>query len=153
MVLLTQTTIDYLASTERVRSSNAGAVMLFLGTVREITQGRRTVALDYEAYPEMALAMMQSLEDEARARWPIVGLEIIHRLGRLQLGDISISIALSTPHRAEAFEAGQFLIDEFKQRVPIWKKENWADGSTAWVHPEKGSISQSSSCNFLQESQ
>lgn len=134
MVRLTHEPIDYLASTEAVRSHAAGAVVLFLGTVREMTAGRQTTALDYDAYPEMALRKMQELIDTARSRWPIVAAEIIHRLGHLELGDISISIAVSCPHRREAFAAGQFLIDEFKQVVPIWKKENWSDGTTEWVH-------------------
>lgn len=134
MVRLTHDPIDYFASTELVRSRSAGAVLLFLGTVREMTGDRQTLALDYDAYPEMALVQMQKLEQEARQRWPIVELEIIHRLGHLELSDISISIALSSPHRREAFAAGQFLIDEFKKVVPIWKKENWADGTTEWVH-------------------
>ncbi len=137
MIRLTHDPIDYTASTEAVRSHAAGAVMLFLGTVRELTDGRQTLALDYEAYPEMATSKMQELADEARRRWPVLALEMIHRLGRLELGDISISIALSCPHRKEAFAAGQFLIDEFKRVVPIWKKENWADGTTEWVHPEE----------------
>ncbi len=135
MIELTHEPIDHVASTERVRSSAAGAVVLFLGTVRELTHGRATMYLDYDAYPEMARKEMAALEAEARRRWPLVGLEIIHRLGRLELGDISISIAVSSPHRREAFEAGQFLIDEFKRVVPIWKREHWTDGATEWVHP------------------
>jgi molybdopterin synthase catalytic subunit len=135
MIELTHEPIDYVASTERVRSSAAGAVVLFLGTVRELTHGRATMYLDYDAYPEMARKEMATLEAEARRRWPIVGLEILHRLGRLELGDISISIAVSSPHRREAFEAGQYLIDEFKRVVPIWKREHWSDGTTEWVHP------------------
>ncbi len=146
MIRLTHDPIDYAASTEAVRTHSAGAVVLFLGTVRELTAGRQTVALDYDAYPEMALRKMQELEDEARRRWPVLHVEILHRLGRLELGDISISIALSTPHRADAFAAGRFLIDEFKQIVPVWKKENWADGSTEWVHPE-GALPNTKSLN------
>ncbi|MBI1348349.1 molybdenum cofactor biosynthesis protein MoaE [bacterium] len=134
MIQLTHEPIDYQASVERVRSHSAGAVLLFLGTVREMTQGRQTLALDYDAYPEMAKVQMQKLEAIARERWPIIELEIVHRLGHLELGDISISIAFSSPHRREAFEAGQFLIDEFKKVVPIWKQENWSDGTKEWVH-------------------
>jgi len=134
MAILTHNPIDYAASVEAVRSRAAGAVVLFLGTVREMTAGRQTLALDYDAYPEMALVQMQKLETLARERWPIIELQIIHRLGHLELGEISVSIALSCPHRAAAFEAGQFLIDEFKQVVPIWKQENWSDGTTEWVH-------------------
>ena len=135
MIQLTQEPIDHEASLARVRSHQAGAVVLFLGTVREMTAGKQTLALDYDAYPEMALRKMQELEDEARKRWPIISVEIWHRLGHLELGDVSISIALSCPHRADAFDAGRFLIDQFKIVVPIWKKENWSDGSTEWVHP------------------
>ncbi|MFO1021439.1 MAG: molybdenum cofactor biosynthesis protein MoaE [Planctomycetales bacterium] len=131
---LTDHPIDYQALTERVRTPQAGAVVLFLGTVREMTHGRQTLALDYQAYPEMALVQMRELATRARAKWPILNLAILHRLGHLELGEISIAISLSTPHRAAGFEAGQFLIDQFKLVVPIWKKENWSDGTTEWVH-------------------
>lgn len=135
MVVLTHEPIDYEAITEQVRSHAAGAVVLFLGTVREMTSGRQTLALDYEAYPEMAEAKMSELEQAAKDRWPVIESRIVHRLGRLELGEISVAIAVSCPHRQQAFEAGRFLIDEFKLVVPIWKKENWSDGSTEWVHP------------------
>jgi molybdopterin synthase catalytic subunit len=135
MIQLTNDPIDFAALTESVRSDQAGAVLLFLGTVREMTGDRRTVALDYDAYPQMAEAKMAELEAEARERWPVVHAGIVHRLGRLELGDASVAVAVSAPHRHQAFEAGRFLIDELKVRVPIWKKENWADGSTEWVHP------------------
>jgi molybdopterin synthase catalytic subunit len=135
MILLTSDVIDYHRLTEDVRSNNAGAVVVFLGTVREMTEGRRTVALDYEAFPEMATAKLQELEAEARRRWPVIEAGMVHRLGHLELGDISVAVAVSCPHRKDAFEAGRFLIDRLKELVPIWKKENWADGSTEWVHP------------------
>ncbi len=135
MFLLTDQPIDYHSLTETVRSPQSGAVVLFLGTVRELTQGRRTVALDYEGYPQMAEAKLAELEAAARARWPIERVAIVHRLGHLELGDISVAIAVSCPHRKEAFEAGQFLIDELKVQVPIWKQENWDDGTKEWIHP------------------
>ncbi len=135
MIQLTRQSIDYHALTESVRSHQSGAVVLFLGTVREMTEGRQTVALDYEAFPEMAEAKMQELINNARKKWPIDKVGIIHRLGHLELGDISVALAVSCPHRQQAFEAGKSLIDELKALVPIWKKENWADGSTEWVHP------------------
>ena len=135
MILLTSAPIDYHALTESVRSPASGAVVLFLGTVRELTAGRRTVALDYEGYPQMAEAELAKLESQARSRWPIDRVAIVHRLGRLELGEISVAIAVSCPHRKQAFEAGQFLIDELKVSVPIWKQENWDDGTTEWVHP------------------
>jgi molybdopterin synthase catalytic subunit len=138
MIRLTHEAIDFAGLTERVRSNQSGAVVLFLGTVREMTDGRRTVALDYDAYPEMARRKMEELAEQARQRWPIVNVEIVHRLGRLELGDVSVAVAVSTPHRQQAFEAARFLIDELKLVVPVWKKENWADGQTEWVHPGAG---------------
>jgi molybdopterin synthase catalytic subunit len=135
MIELTQAPIDYTGLTEQVRSNQAGAVVLFLGTVREMTDGRKTVALDYEAFPQMATAKLSELLDEARSRWPVLNAAIAHRLGRLELGDVSVAVAVSTPHRQQAFEAGKYLIDRLKEIVPIWKKENWADGTTEWVHP------------------
>ncbi len=135
MVELTHESIDYTALTERVRSTRSGAVVLFLGTVREMTGDQQTLALDYDAYPEMAVAKMEELHAEACAKWPVTAAGIIHRLGHLELGDISVAVAVSCPHRVQAFEAGRFLIDRLKEVVPIWKQENWADGSTEWVHP------------------
>ncbi len=135
MIELTHDPIDITAVTESVRSTQSGAVLVFLGTVREMTGDRQTVALDYDAYPEMALAKMSELEQEARERWPVDKLAIVHRLGHLELGDVSVIVAVSCPHRGDAFDAGKWLIDTLKVTVPVWKKENWADGSTEWVHP------------------
>lgn len=109
--------------------------MLFLGTTREMTGGRRTESLDYECYPEMARSELAALEEQARAKWPLTGCEIVHRIGHLEIGEASVAIAVSAPHRSAAFEAGKWLIDTLKQTVPIWKKENWADGNSDWVHP------------------
>ena len=136
MIEITESPIDYAALTERVRSNRAGAVCLFLGTVREITGDRRTAALDYEAYPEMARRKMEELEAEARGRWPIVEAALVHRVGHLDLGEVSVAVAVSCPHRADAFAACRHAIDRLKELVPIWKKEHWADGSTEWVHPD-----------------
>ncbi|SFI18081.1 molybdenum cofactor biosynthesis protein MoaE [Planctomicrobium piriforme] len=134
-VELTQQAIDTAQLLEFVTTPEAGAVVLFLGTVREMTGGRQTVALDYEAYPEMALAKMHELIDDASVKWPIAKAAVVHRLGHLTLGEASVAVAISTPHRGDSFAAGQYLIDELKVRVPVWKKENWADGTTEWVHP------------------
>lgn len=135
MIALTHEPIDPTAALAQVASNDAGAVVLFLGTTREFTRGRQTASLDYECYPEMAEKKLAELEAEARRRWPLVGCLIVHRLGHLELGEASIAIAVSSPHRAVAFEAGQWLIDTIKQVVPIWKQENWADGKSEWVHP------------------
>ena len=135
MIRLVHAPIDADVLLRRANSAQAGAVVLFLGTTREFTQGRQTVALDYECYPEMAERKLAELEAEARRRWPVIACEIVHRLGRVDLGEASVAIAVSTAHRRDAFEAGQWLIDTLKEVVPIWKQENWADGTTEWVHP------------------
>ncbi|MCA8995750.1 MAG: molybdenum cofactor biosynthesis protein MoaE [Planctomycetaceae bacterium] len=135
---LTHDPIDCPRLLDFVTTPECGAVVLFLGTVRETTGDLRTVALDYEAYPEMALAKMNELADEALEKWDVRRVAILHRLGHLALGEASVAVAVSTPHRQASFEAGQYLIDELKVRVPVWKKENWADGTTEWVHPGDG---------------
>ena len=135
MIELTDRPIDCDRILDEVASPLAGAVVLFLGTTRELTDGQRTAWLDYECYAQMAQAKMAELEAEARRRWPVVGCVIVHRLGRVDVGQASVAVAVSTPHRAAAFEAGQWLIDTLKEVVPIWKKENWIDGSSQWVHP------------------
>jgi len=135
MIQLTEQPIDTEAVLQAVRSSAAGAVVLFLGTVRELTDGRRTDSLDYECFAEMAQQQLDALEADARRRWPLLECAIAHRLGHLALGEISVAVAVSSAHRRAAFEAGGWLIDRIKEVVPIWKKENYADGTQDWVHP------------------
>jgi molybdopterin synthase catalytic subunit len=135
MIELTTEPIDTARLLDEAKSPRAGAVVLFLGTTRELTNGRRTVTLDYEAYGPMAERKLAELEGEARRRWPIVECFIIHRVDRVPLAEVSVAIVVSTPHRADAFAAGQWLIDTLKQDVPIWKREEWADGTMEWVHP------------------
>jgi molybdopterin synthase catalytic subunit len=135
MIRLTHDPIDYHDLTEAVRTSHCGGVVLFLGTVRDLTGEQVTVALDYEAYPDMAEKKLALIEEETRARWPVGEMMMVHRLGHLQVSDVSVAVAVSCPHRAEAFEACRYAIDRLKQIVPIWKKENWSDGRTEWVHP------------------
>jgi molybdopterin synthase catalytic subunit len=135
MIQITTQPIDAAKLLERARSPAAGAVLLFLGTTRELTAGRQTVTLDYEAYGPMAERKLAELESEARRRWPLVECSIVHRIGRVPLAEASVAIVVSTPHRADAFAAGEWLIDTLKQDVPIWKREEWADGRTEWIHP------------------
>lgn len=135
MIELTRDPIDTAALLARATTPEAGAVVLFLGTTREMTDGRRTLTLDYEAYDEMAERKLAELEAEARRRWPLVECYIVHRLGRVPLAEASVAIVVSTPHRTDAFAAGQWLIDTLKRDVPIWKQEHWADGASEWVHP------------------
>lgn len=117
----------------------AGGIDVFLGTTRgeRNADGRDLVALDYEAYPEMALSQMRDLAARARQRWPVAKLAVVHRVGRVPVGEASVLIAVSCPHRAEAFDACRWLIDTLKAEVPIWKKEIWSDGSGRWVEGVK----------------
>ncbi len=117
---------------DRVRHPHAGAVVLFLGTVRENTGTQYVLYLDYEAYPELARKEMDRIAREVTERWPVLGVAIVHRTGRLEVGEVSVAVAVSAPHRREAFEAGQYAIDTLKVRVPIWKKEVWETGAR-WV--------------------
>src|SRR4029077_15336335 len=135
MVQLTTEPIDYAALTEQVRRTDCGAVVTFLGTVRDLTGARETVALDYEAYAGMAERKMAEIEADTRQRWPVGAIVLEHRLGHLEVGAISVAVAVSCPHRAQAFEACRHTIDRLKELVPIWKKEHWADGRSEWVHP------------------
>ena len=97
--------------------------------VRDLNRGRAVRALEYEAYEEMALAVMREIVAETKSRFPVTAVRLVHRLGRLAVGDPSVAVAVASPHRAEAFAACRFAIDTLKARVPIWKKEFYADGS------------------------
>src|SRR5262245_47034013 len=140
MIKLTREVIDDHALTESVRRPHCGAVVTFLGTVRDLTGEQITGALDYEAYGPMAEKKMAEIEADTRAHWPVGDIAIIHRLGHLDVGDISVAVAVSCPHRVQAFEACRHAIDRLKELVPIWKKENWSDGNTEWVHPQTGPV-------------
>jgi molybdopterin synthase catalytic subunit len=135
MIQLTHEIIDTDAVLRSVSANAAGAVVLFLGTTREFTAGRQTSSLDYECYPEMAEKKLAELLDGARQRWPLIKATIVHRLGQVELGEASVAVAVSTAHRQAAFTAAQWIMDELKASVPIWKKENWTDGRSEWVHP------------------
>jgi molybdopterin synthase catalytic subunit len=135
MIELTTHPIDSTRVLQQVQSPECGAVVLFLGTTRNFTGTRETDSLDYECYPEMAERKLAELENEARRRWDIVQCSIVHRLGHLGVGEASVAIAVSSAHRKEAFDAGRWLIDTIKEVVPIWKKENWSNGESEWVHP------------------
>lgn len=135
MILLTDHEIDTARVIRDTESPDAGALVLFLGTARRTTAGRVTEALEYECYAEMAEKKLAELETRAREKWPLQECVIVHRLGRLEIGEVSIAIAVSSAHRGAAFDAGRWLIDTAKEVVPIWKKECWADGTREWVHP------------------
>jgi molybdopterin synthase catalytic subunit len=111
-----------------------GAVVVMGGTVRNQTDGQPVVALEYQAYQPMALQIFYQIADDVRHQWPDVNRVIIHhRIGRLNVGEISVLVAVGSPHRGEAFAACQYAIDTLKHNAPIWKKEHWQDGSSSWV--------------------
>jgi molybdopterin synthase catalytic subunit len=114
-----------------------GALCLFVGVVREENEGRRVSYLEYEAYEEMALPLMAEIAAEAHRRWPVTDVRLVHRLGRLEIGEPSVAVAVVSPHRREAFEACRYAIDTLKARVPIWKKEHYADGAL-WLEGGPG---------------
>src|SRR5262245_54526755 len=124
-VYLTAESIDHHAVTEQVRRNDCGGVVTFLGTVRDLTDGKLTAALDYEAYPGMAEKKMSEIAQDTCTRWPVGAIVLVHRLGHLEVGEVSVAVAVSCPHRAQAFEACRHAIDRLKELVPIWKKENW----------------------------
>jgi molybdopterin synthase catalytic subunit len=136
MIHLTHETINFHELTELVRRHSCGAVVTFLGTVRDLTGDQVTIALDYEAYPPMAEKKMAEIEADVRSRWPVGEIAMVHRLGRLVVGEVSVAVAVSCPHRGDAFDACRFAIDRLKELVPIWKKENDPQGQTNWIHPE-----------------
>jgi len=109
-----------------------GAFCLFLGVVRNENGGRPVLHLEYEAFEEMALPLLREIADEAKRRWHVTDVRIVHRLGRMEIGETSVAIAVSAPHRGEAFEACRYAIDTLKRTVPIWKKEFYADGAV-WL--------------------
>ena len=117
----------------------AGGICVFLGTTRAETgpSGNRLIALDYEAYREMADRQLHELASRARARWPVITLAIIHRIGRVRLGEPSVLIAVGTPHRGEAFECCRWLIDTLKAELAVWKKEVWETGTPTWARPNQ----------------
>ena len=129
-VRLVRTAID-LAALAAVSPAD-GALCLFVGVVRNENGGKAVLRLEYEAYEEMALSLMAEIEEEARRRWPVSELRMVHRLGPMGIGEASVAVAVAAPHRGESFAACRFAIDTLKQTVPIWKKEFAADGEY-WV--------------------
>jgi molybdopterin synthase catalytic subunit len=113
-------------------SPEDGALALFVGVVRNHNAGRGVLHLEYEGYEEMALSEMEAIAAEARRRFSVSDVRIVHRLGRMEIGEASVAVAVCSPHRAQAFEACRFAIDTLKRRVPIWKKEFYADGEV-WL--------------------
>jgi molybdopterin synthase catalytic subunit len=135
LLLLIRDAIDPGALVRHVRANPDGAVVTFDGCVRNQSHGRATLYLDYEAYESMALTKIREIAAELHAKFAVDRVAIAHRLGRLQIGETSVFIAVSAPHRAPAFDACRFAIDTLKRTVPIWKKEYFADGAV-WADGE-----------------
>jgi molybdopterin synthase catalytic subunit len=133
---LVRTAIDGQRLLAEVAGSAAGANVLFLGTTRGMTDGVATEALEYEAHEPMAAAALDRLQDEAMERFGLLGCRIEHRLGEVGVGEASVAIATSAAHRREAFAAAEWLMEQIKADVPIWKCELGPDGSRGWVHPD-----------------
>lgn len=132
--------LDPTALLAEVANVGSGATTVFVGTVRRTNQGREVTGIDYSAYAPMAAAEMQRIAEEAAERFGTPQIVIEHRLGTLSLGEASIAIAVSHARRAAAMDAQQFIIEEFKARVPIWKREHYVDGERAWVDNTGGTL-------------
>jgi molybdopterin synthase catalytic subunit len=138
MISLTQERIDVEAVVASVVTDASGGVNVFLGTTRNHSEGKAVRSLEYEAYPEMAKKEIAKIVTEVHYHWPAHKISVVHRLGLVPLGEVSVAIAVSASHRKESFEACQYIIDRLKERVPIWKKEEFEDGTSAWSQASHG---------------
>lgn len=140
MIKITEKPIDIQKVIDATTSLGAGAINVFVGTVRNTAHGKNVVWLEYEAYEAMAVAEIRKIMAETAQRWPILGSAVCHRVGTLKPGEVSVVIAVSAPHRKEAFEACEFMVSRLKEKVPIWKKEIFEDGEE-WIsaHPSTSS--------------
>jgi len=129
--------IDPASVMEQVGHDEDGAVLLFVGVVRNHADGRAVTGMRYEAFEEMAVDVLETIAGEAAGRLGTDRVAVVHRVGELSIGDASVAIAVSSPHRGDAYEASRYVIEEIKQRLPVWKKEHYDGGDAAWV---EGSI-------------
>lgn len=137
MYAITSEPLSIDAVTQKVNTTNHGATLVFVGTTRELTGEQRTIHLEYEAYIPMALSKMEQIGEEIAANWPGTKCAISHRIGKVDIAESSVIIAVSTPHRDNCYAASRYAIERLKQIVPIWKKEVWEDG-TEWVGHGQG---------------
>jgi len=124
--------IDIQSVIDKVVQREAGAINTFIGTVRELKKGKKTLYLIYEAYEPMAVKKLEQIGNEIKERWEGAEVAITHRVGKLDITDVAVVIAVSTPHRADSYEANRYAIERIKEIVPIWKKEHWEDGQE-WI--------------------
>jgi molybdopterin synthase catalytic subunit len=134
---ISQAPLDPAPLVKLVESPDMGAIVTFAGVVRNNFGGRATAHLEYEAYAPMATKVLEQLAEEARGQWGTGPIAIHHRTGRLAIGETAVLIVVAAPHRHEAFEAAELIMDRIKQVAPIWKKEIWADGESEWIGNEK----------------
>ncbi len=137
MFRVTQKAINLQELVEYVTDPEAGAIATFIGTTRNNNEGRKVISLDYEAYPEMAEKELARLGKEAKIKWNIRRMAIVHRIGPVQITEPSVIIAVSAAHRSDAFEACRFAIEEIKKSIPIWKKEIF-EGGEVWIGSQSG---------------
>lgn len=137
MFRVTQKALNLQELVDYVTDPEAGAIVTFVGTTRNHNEGRRVISLDYEAYPEMAEKELARLGEEAKRRWKIRRMGIVHRVGRVEITEPSVVIAVSAAHRSDAFQACRFAIEEIKKKVPIWKKEVF-EGGEVWIGTQSG---------------
>lgn len=137
---ITDQPVDVSECIKKVTRSEAGAISTFIGIAREFTYGKRTLFLEYDAYVPMAVKQLARIGEEIKAEWPNADVAIAHRIGRLDISDVAVAIAVSTPHRDAAFKASRYAIERIKEIVPIWKKEHWEDG-TKWIGDQKENVS------------
>jgi molybdopterin synthase catalytic subunit len=132
---IVHTPLDPASLLAEVGNTANGASVLFVGTVRDVNDGRAVSGIEYTAYEAMARTELDAIVDEAASRYGTNDIVVEHRVGRLGLGEASVAIAVAHPHRAEAYEASRFVIEELKRRVPIWKREEYLDGTREWIDP------------------
>ncbi len=137
---LVEEPIDIMTVIRGVEDRNAGAITTFIGTVRELTNAKKTIYLKYEAYVPMAIKQLERIGQDIQDRWEGTHVAITHRIGELQISDVAVVIAVSSPHRAASFEASRYAIERIKEIVPIWKKEHWDDGEE-WIGDQKETVS------------
>lgn len=140
MFWITETPISVSNVMDKVVRREAGAISTFTGIVREFTKGKKTLYLEYQAYVPMAEKKLEEIGQEIEEKWSDTKTAIVHRIGRLEISEIAVAIAVSTPHRKDAFEASSYAIERIKEIVPIWKKEHWEDG-TLWLGDQKEKVS------------
>lgn len=136
MIELDKKPLNIHKAIDHVRDGSVGGIDVFIGTVRDATKGKQVVALEFESYEKMAISELEKIVRSSKNRWPVHKIAILHALGRKEIGDLAVVIAVSAAHRDAAFKACRYIIDTLKKTVPIWKKEIFEDGEV-WVaaHP------------------